>query len=396
MGERKVLNKYYPPDFDPAKIPRRKQPKNLQMKVRMMLPMSIRCSTCGNYIYKGTKFNCRKEDVLGETYLGILIFRFYFKCTKCSAELIMKTDPQNSDYIMESGASRNFEPWRAKDEARDEEQKKRDEEELGDAMKVLENRAIDSKQEMDIMAALDEMKSMRSRQASIDTNLMLAALKKTAPQSSTDLPEEDEELIKRIFFRDPSSLVKRIEDSDEDRNSSDNGSDGGRDGGTDGGIGGSESNKGKDFGVNHTIQSMEVGVNGALLSTGFEENKISKRQKFDIDVGVQKIQSGEVLDQGKDIAKVEDERKRKASLQVKVAPKTSKLMIVAKPKSTGTVLKEIGVKGSTIITVKEIGQKEIQKGGEGDSQIQGGKVANSVMGLTGLSAYGSSDDSEEG
>jgi len=28
----------------------------------------------------------------------------------------MKTDPQNSDYTMEAGASRNYEPWRATDE----------------------------------------------------------------------------------------------------------------------------------------------------------------------------------------------------------------------------------------------------------------------------------------
>ncbi|KAI7996931.1 Splicing factor YJU2 [Camellia lanceoleosa] len=161
MGERKVLNKYYPPDFDPAKILRQRQPKNQQMKVRMMLPMSIRCSTCGNYIYKGTKFNSRKEDVIGETYLGIQIFRFYFKCTKCSAELTIKTDPQNSDYVVESGASRNFEPWRAEDEEADKEKRKRKTEEMGDAMKSLENRTLHSKREMDSLAALDEVKSMR-------------------------------------------------------------------------------------------------------------------------------------------------------------------------------------------------------------------------------------------
>jgi hypothetical protein len=180
MGERKVLNKYYPPDFDPSKIPRRRQPKNQQIKVRMMLPMSIRCGTCGTYIYKGTKFNSRKEDVEGEKYLGIQIFRFYFKCTKCSAEITFKTDPQNSDYTVESGASRNFEPWREEDEVADREKRKRDEEEMGDAMRALENRAMDSKQDMDILAALEEMRSMKSRHAGVTVDQMLEILKRSA------------------------------------------------------------------------------------------------------------------------------------------------------------------------------------------------------------------------
>lgn len=61
MGERKVLNKYFPPDFDPSKLPKGKRPDHNSMKVRMMLPMSVRCNTCGNFMYKGTKFNCKKQ-----------------------------------------------------------------------------------------------------------------------------------------------------------------------------------------------------------------------------------------------------------------------------------------------------------------------------------------------
>lgn len=35
--------------------------------------------------------------------MGIQIVRFYFKCTKCSAEFTVKTDPRNSGYVVEFG-----------------------------------------------------------------------------------------------------------------------------------------------------------------------------------------------------------------------------------------------------------------------------------------------------
>ncbi|GLT25050.1 hypothetical protein SLA2020_002040 [Shorea laevis] len=81
-----------------------------------MSPISIRWKTCGSFISKRTKFNSRQEEVIGETYLGIRKFRFYFKCTNCLAEFNIKTNPQNCDCVVECGATRNFEPWCAEDE----------------------------------------------------------------------------------------------------------------------------------------------------------------------------------------------------------------------------------------------------------------------------------------
>lgn len=199
MGERKVLNKYYPPDFDPSKLPRGKRPKNDQYKVRMMLPMSVCCNTCGEYLYKGKKFNSRKETVEGEDYLGIKIFRFYLKCTRCASEFTIKTDPKNSDYACEFGASRNFEPWRDKEKVEQEAKEQREAEEEGDAMKALENRTLDSKQEMDILDALDELKTLNARHAQVDTEKLLAAQKERRKQ--LDFDAEIEKEVNSVTFR---------------------------------------------------------------------------------------------------------------------------------------------------------------------------------------------------
>ncbi|KAF6033767.1 CCDC94 [Bugula neritina] len=65
MTERKTLNRYYPVDYDPAKIPKLKTKQKEQNRlwgIRVMAPFNMRCNTCGDYIYKGKKFNSKKGD----------------------------------------------------------------------------------------------------------------------------------------------------------------------------------------------------------------------------------------------------------------------------------------------------------------------------------------------
>ncbi|KAL0583453.1 hypothetical protein ABG067_006689 [Albugo candida] len=197
MGERKVLNKYFPPDFDPSLVPRRQGPKNKQMEVRMMLPFSIQCDTCGEYMYRGKKFNSRKEEVVEENYLGLRIYRFYIKCVTCSSEITFKTDPKNGDYAAEHGCSRNFEPWRERQSLQETALKKQQDEEQGDSMKALENRTVTSKREMDLLDALDEMKAINQRHARVDTNALLDQLANGPKEECAE--KEDQELAKLVF-----------------------------------------------------------------------------------------------------------------------------------------------------------------------------------------------------
>ncbi|XP_062371781.1 splicing factor YJU2 [Sardina pilchardus] len=213
MSERKVLNKYYPPDFDPSKIPKLKLPKDRQYVVRLMAPFNMRCKTCGEYIYKGKKFNARKETVQNEHYMGLPIFRFYIKCTRCLAEITFKTDPENTDYAMEHGATRNFQAEKLIEEEEKKIQRDREEEELNNPMKVLENRTRDSKMEMEVLENLQELKELNQRQAQVDFEGMLGQYRDLEQQQRQREVDEDERETKEMLDR---ALVKRLRDSDSD------------------------------------------------------------------------------------------------------------------------------------------------------------------------------------
>ncbi|CAR26066.1 hypothetical protein ZYGR_0E00450 [Zygosaccharomyces rouxii] len=116
MSERKVINKYYPPDFDPLKAERDLKKANKSLKkrnngvvtVRLMTPFSIRCLKCDEYIPQSKKFNGKKE-ILDEKYLDTFkMYRLNIRCPRCSNCIAFRTDPQSADYVMEFGGTRNY------------------------------------------------------------------------------------------------------------------------------------------------------------------------------------------------------------------------------------------------------------------------------------------------
>lgn len=204
MGERKVQAKYYPPDFDPSRLPRIKKKRQNDDAVRFMLPMSVRCETCGDFMGTGLKFNARKSDT-NETYLGIRIFRFSMKCKGCPATFTIKTDPKNSDYICESGVRRNYEPWRAAQNVEEEgkEERKRQDD---DAIQALENKTRDAKEEMEQLDALDELKSLNAKRATVGVDEMLARARDADKRRDFEAEEEMLNEARIAFERKKNSL----------------------------------------------------------------------------------------------------------------------------------------------------------------------------------------------
>jgi len=130
--------------------------------------------------------------------------------TLCSAEITFKTDPKNTDYMAEHGASRNFEPWREEQVLEEEDRLAKLEAEENNPMKALENRTVDSKREMDILDALQDIRARNSRNEKVDERAIQEMLARRLDEE--ELEPDEEALEKRKWEEEDEKLVRQVFD----------------------------------------------------------------------------------------------------------------------------------------------------------------------------------------
>lgn len=185
MSDGKVMQKYYPPDFDPEALKNNRDilkaarrgkkggTKGLTgkcMDMRMMFPFTLCCGSCKDFIYVGTKFNSKVLRVKNMSYLTIPIWRFIGRCPHCRNQIIFRTDPKNTDYVLESGGTRTYDSNRDVNLAEDliKEQQALDAE--GDTIKALEVKTYSTAEELKTLDVLDELRQINRRfMANVDT-----------------------------------------------------------------------------------------------------------------------------------------------------------------------------------------------------------------------------------
>ena len=113
---------------------------------------------------QGKKFNARKEESKADMYLNIRVWRFIFKCSNCSAEIWLKTDPKNADYVVEHGAHRNYEVYKEAEQQQEAERAEIEQEEKADVMVALEHKRNAARDEMERNEVIEE--NARAQRAS--------------------------------------------------------------------------------------------------------------------------------------------------------------------------------------------------------------------------------------
>lgn len=85
-------------------------------KVRYETPFHVRCEGCQNMVAKGVRFNSTKTWV-GDFHTT-KIYEFRMKCPQCPQRFVVRTDPENCEYLYLSGARRIFQASDCTDQTR--------------------------------------------------------------------------------------------------------------------------------------------------------------------------------------------------------------------------------------------------------------------------------------
>jgi hypothetical protein len=157
-------------------------------------------------MFQGTKCNCRKELCYNEFYLGINVYRIYLHCKSCYAEITIKTDPKNCDYIVETGASRHFEPWRAQQVAQAMELKQQF---SGVCTEKVEERTLDTQRDMEQKRDLGRLCALSNKQEKVDVSQIVVGGGEEE-RKETELGESDREKLERFEQLKAKASVKEV------------------------------------------------------------------------------------------------------------------------------------------------------------------------------------------
>ncbi|KYO25231.1 probable splicing factor YJU2B isoform X2 [Alligator mississippiensis] len=225
MGERKGVNKYYPPDFDPAKHgslnkyrhshPLRERARKLSqgiLIIRFEMPYNIWCDGCKNHIGMGVRYNAEKKKV--GNYYTTPIYRFRMKCHLCVNYIEMQTDPANCDYVIVSGAQRKEERWDPQDNeqvlATEHEEKKKLE---TDAMYRLEHGAADQGK---LQRALPTLSNIQEAQSAWKDDFALNSMLRRKFREEKKVLQEEEEKDQALQAKANLS-IPLVREAEEDR-----------------------------------------------------------------------------------------------------------------------------------------------------------------------------------
>ncbi|KAK8233811.1 CWC16 protein [Phyllosticta capitalensis] len=109
------MGRYYapstssPPRFNTSSHPLGQRARKIDqgiLTVRFEMPFAIWCTTCvpENIIGQGVRFNAEKKRV--GKYHSTPIWEFRMRHTACGGIIAIRTDPQNSEYVVTEGARR--------------------------------------------------------------------------------------------------------------------------------------------------------------------------------------------------------------------------------------------------------------------------------------------------